>query len=167
MRVCARSVIVVILTLTTFSDFVLLLLYSLVSIILLFIFMLPCFLLSADEQREAAASSPQPHPLPAAVRGAGKQPAPRYPGCKRRLRWGQEEPLLWPLAGAGAAAGELHECRLSKRPVVRLRPQFPLQGEGLKRWTLLTTVHIHYLVLNPSSGCGSTWVIHVQRKLMT
>lgn len=33
-----------------------------------------------DEQREAAAASPQPHPLPPAVRGAGEQPAPGHTG---------------------------------------------------------------------------------------
>lgn len=151
---CAKSVIVVILSLTMFSDFVLsfwhhflyscfspLLLYCLFYNppfhIILFSFVLPRFLRFCslpDEQCEAAASSPQPHPLPSAVRGAGKQPASRHPGCKRCLWWGQEEPLLWPTAGARAAAGELHECRLSKRPVIRLRPQFTLQGEGWKHW---------------------------------
>lgn len=107
--------------------------------------MLPCFIHFCsplpDEQCEAAASSSQPYPLPAAVWRARKQPASRYPGCKCCLWWGQEEPLLWPPAGAGATAGELHERRLSKRPVIWLRPQFAVQGEG---WNAdLTAASLH------------------------
>lgn len=82
-----------------------------------------------DEQREAVAPSPQPHPLPLAVRGAGEQPAPGHPSRQRSLRWSEEEPLVWLLTGAGAAAGELYERRLSKRPVVRLWSELSLQGE--------------------------------------
>lgn len=82
-----------------------------------------------DEQREAVAPSPQPHPLPPAVRGAGEQPAPGHPGRQRSLRWSEEEPLVWLPTGAGAAAGELYERRLPKRPVVRLWSELSLQGE--------------------------------------
>lgn len=130
---------------TVFSDFVLdfwlnfphscFLLFSIIIpfLFILFSSMHPCFLHFCspfpDEQCEAATSSPKPHPFPAAVWGAGKQPASWYPGRKRSLRWGQEEPLFWPLAGAGAVAGKLHERRLTKCPVIWLWPQFSLQGE--------------------------------------
>ncbi len=118
--------------------------------IIVFTFMLVCSRhfcsLLPDEQCEAAASSPQPHPLPAAVWGAGKQPASRYLGSKRCLWWGQEESLLWPLARAGAAAGELHECRLSKRPVIWLWPQLSLQGEV---WNADTDFNYSHTVRSP------------------
>lgn len=148
-RLNVESVFVVMLSLPVFPDFFLFLWqyfpFSLISSFLRyslycnspfhnFLFsstlLFFCFSPHPDEQCQTAAPSPQPHSLPAAVRGAGKQPASRYPGCKRCLWWGQEEPFLRPLAGAGAAAGELHECRLSKCPVIWLRPQFPVQGEG-------------------------------------
>lgn len=110
----------------------------------LFLSTLP-FFTHLDEQCKTSAPSPQPHSLPAAVRGAGKQPASRYPGCKCCLWWGQEEPFLRQIAGAGAAAGELHECWLSKCPIVWLRPQFPVQGEG---WNADLTIYCSLTVCN-------------------
>lgn len=92
-------------------------------------FSLHCFYFFTDEQCEATVSSTQPHPFPSTVWGAGKQSASRYPGSKCRMWRGQEEPLLRPLTGAGAAAGELHECRLSKCSVIWLWPQFTVQGK--------------------------------------
>lgn len=118
----------------------------------IYAFLFSCFHLdfaaSPDEQCEAAASSPQPHPLPASVWGARKQSATRYSGRKCRMWWGQEEPLLWPLIGAGATTGELHECGLSKRPIIWLWPELPLQGKG---WNADPNFNCSHTVCSQSS----------------
>lgn len=85
---------------------------------------------SADELGEAAAASPQRHPVQADLRGAGEQHPAGHHERDVCLRGGEEERMLQQVPGAGAAGGELHERRLQERPDVWLQHQLPVQG----RW---------------------------------